>query len=67
MLFESIGVLEDRGLPINLRWIRFLAARADEQKSMQRELLQIMRNLSGNICCAQCCATARKSTMPLHG
>jgi chromosome partitioning protein len=47
MLFESIGVLEDRGLPINLRWIRFLATRADEQNSMQRELLQIMRNLFG--------------------
>jgi chromosome partitioning protein len=47
MLYESIGVLEDRGLPINLRWIRFLATRADEQKSMQRELLQIMRNLFG--------------------
>lgn len=47
MLYESIGALEDRGLPINLRWIRFLATRADEQKSMQRELLQIMRNLFG--------------------
>lgn len=47
MLYESIGVLEDRGLTINLRWIRFLATRADEQKSMQRELLQIMRNLFG--------------------
>ena len=47
MLYESIGVLEDRGFPINLRWIRFLATRADEQKSMQRELLQIMRNLFG--------------------
>ena len=47
MLYESIGVLEDRGLPISLRWIRFLATRADEQKSMQRELLQMMRNLFG--------------------
>lgn len=47
MLYESIGVLEERGLPINLRWIRFLATRADEQKSMQRELLQVMRNLFG--------------------
>lgn len=47
MLCESIGVLNDRGLPINLRWIRFLATRVDEQKSMQRELLQIMRNLFG--------------------
>lgn len=47
MLYESIGVLKERGLPIDLRWIRFLATRADEQKSMQRELLQIMRNLFG--------------------
>lgn len=47
MLHESIGVLEERGLPIDLRWIRFLATRADEQKSMQRELLQVMRNLFG--------------------
>jgi len=47
MLHESIGVLGERGLPINLRWMRFLATRADEQKSMQRELLQIMRNLFG--------------------
>ncbi|MBW4092480.1 MAG: AAA family ATPase [Proteobacteria bacterium] len=47
MLHESIGVLEERGLPINLRWMRFLATRADEQKSMQRELLQVMRNLFG--------------------
>jgi chromosome partitioning protein len=47
MLYESISVLESRGLPIDLRWIRFLATRADEQKSMQRELLQIMRNLFG--------------------
>ena len=47
MLHESMGVLEERGLPIDLRWIRFLATRADEQKSMQRELLQVMRNLFG--------------------
>lgn len=47
MLSESMGVLAERGLPIDLKWIRFLATRADEQKSMQRELLQIMRNLFG--------------------
>ena len=47
MLYESIGALAERDLPINLRWIRFLATRADEQKSMQRELLQIMRTLFG--------------------
>jgi chromosome partitioning protein len=47
MLHESMGVLEERGLPIDLQWIRFLATRADEQKSMQRELLQVMRSLFG--------------------
>jgi chromosome partitioning protein len=47
MLHESIGVLGERGLPIDLRWIRFLATRADEQKSMQRELLQLMKTLFG--------------------
>ena len=47
MLHETIGVLEENGLPIDLSWIRFLATRADEQKSMQRELLQVMRNLFG--------------------
>ncbi len=48
MLHESMGVLEERGLPIDLQWIRFLATRADEQKSMQRELLQVMRTLFGD-------------------
>jgi len=48
MLHESMGVLEERGLPIDLQWIRFLATRADEQKSMQRELLQVMRSLFGD-------------------
>jgi chromosome partitioning protein len=47
MLHESMGVLAERGLPIDLNWIRFVATRADEQKSVQRELLQIMRNLFG--------------------
>jgi chromosome partitioning protein len=48
MLHESMGVLRERGLPIELQWIRFLATRADEQKSMQRELLQVMRALFGD-------------------
>ena len=34
-------------MPIDLGWMRFLATRADEQKSMQRELLQVMRSLFG--------------------
>ena len=47
MLSESMAVLAERNMPINLNWIRFLATRADEQKSMQRELLQMMRSLFG--------------------
>jgi chromosome partitioning protein len=47
MLHETMGVLQERGLPVELRWMRMLATRADEQKSMQRELLGLMRNLFG--------------------
>jgi len=47
MLYETMGALEERGLPINLRWMRLVATRADEQKSMQRELLGLMRSLFG--------------------
>ena len=47
MLYETMGVLEDQDMPINLSWMRMLATRADEGKSMQRELLGIMRNLFG--------------------
>jgi len=42
-----MGVLEEQGLPIDLAWMRMLATRADEQKSMQRELLGVMRALFG--------------------
>ncbi len=47
MLHETMAVLEDRGLPIGLKWFKVLATRADEQKSMQRELLGMMRSLFG--------------------
>jgi len=47
MLHESMEALEERNLPVELRWIRFLTTRADEQKSVQRELLQVMRSLFG--------------------
>lgn len=49
MLHETIRTLEERQLPIDLRWLRLLVARADEQKSMQRELLLLMRNLFGDL------------------
>lgn len=48
MLYETMLTLQERNLPVNLRWLRLLATRADEQKSMQRELLGLMRNLFGD-------------------
>jgi chromosome partitioning protein len=49
MLHETMTTLEERGLPVDLRWMRLLATRADEQKSMQRELLGLMRALFGDM------------------
>jgi chromosome partitioning protein len=49
MLYETMLTLEERHLPINLRWMRLVATRADEQKSMQRELLGLIRNLFGDM------------------
>ena len=49
MLYETMLTLEERQLPIELRWMRLVATRADEQKSMQRELLGLMRNLFGDM------------------
>ena len=48
MLHETIGVLGQAGYPVDLRWIRMLATRADEGKSMQRELLGLMRTVFGD-------------------
>lgn len=48
MLYETMLTLEERQLPIELRWMRLILTRADEQKSMQRELLGLMRNLFGD-------------------
>lgn len=48
MLYETMLTLQERELPIELQWMRFIATRADEQKSMQRELLGLMRNLFGD-------------------
>jgi len=47
MLHETMGVLGSRGFPIDIRWIRMLATRADEGKSIQRELLGMMRRVFG--------------------
>ena len=49
MLHETIQTLQERQLSVDLRWMRLLATRADEQKSMQRELLGLMRNLFGDL------------------
>jgi len=49
MLHETMQTLEERQLPVDLRWLRLLVARADETKSMQRELLGLMRNLFGDL------------------
>ena len=48
MLHETMGVLAERGFSVDLRWIRMLATRADEGKSMQREILGLMRTLFGD-------------------
>ena len=49
MLYETMLTLQERGLPVELRWMRLVATRADEQKSMQRDLLGLMRNLFGDM------------------
>lgn len=49
MLHETMQTLEERQLTIELRWLRLLITRADEQKSMQRELLGLMRGLFGDL------------------
>ena len=49
MLYETLLTLEERQMPVDLRWMRLVATRADEQKSMQRELLGLMRNLFGDM------------------
>lgn len=49
MLYETMLTLEERQMPVDLHWMRLLATRADEQKSMQRELLGLIRNLFGDM------------------
>lgn len=49
LLHETMEILGERDLPVNLNWLRLVATRADEQKSMQRELLALMRNLFGDL------------------
>lgn len=49
MLHETISTLEESGLPISLNWMRLMATRSDEQKSMHREILTLMRSLFGDL------------------
>ncbi len=48
MLHETMGVLAERGYPVDLRWIRMLITRADEGKSIQREITGLMRTVFGD-------------------
>ncbi len=47
MLHETMGVMQERGFELDLKWMRLVATRADEGKSMQRELLGLLRTLFG--------------------
>jgi len=47
MLYETMAVMQEQGMPVELQWLRMIATRADEGKSMQRELLTMMRSLFG--------------------
>ena len=48
MLDETIEQLAERGLAPELQFLRFVASKVDENKSMQKELLQLMRTLFGH-------------------
>lgn len=48
MLDETIEQLAERGLAPELQFLRFVASKVDENKSMQKELLNLMRTLFGH-------------------
>jgi chromosome partitioning protein len=48
MLDETIEQLTERGLAPDLQFLRFVASKVDENKSMQKELLNLMRTLFGH-------------------
>ena len=48
MLDETIEQLAEHGLAPELQFLRFVASRVDENKSMQKELLNLMRTLFGH-------------------
>lgn len=47
MLDETMQVLDDRGMAPDLSFLRFVASKVDENKSMQKELLKLMRQIFG--------------------
>jgi len=48
MLDETIETLAERNLAPTLQFLRFVASKVDENKSMQKELLNLMRTLFGH-------------------
>lgn len=48
MLDETIEQLAERGMAPELQFLRFVGSKVDENKSMQKELLNLMRTLFGH-------------------
>lgn len=48
MLDETMSVLVEHGMAPDLSFLRFVASKVDENKSMQRELLGLMRQIYGH-------------------
>ena len=48
MLDETIQTLSERGFAPALQFLRFVASKVDENKSMQKELLGLMRTIFGH-------------------
>lgn len=48
MLDETIQELAERDLAPSLKFVRFVASKVDENKSMQRELIGLMRSIYGH-------------------
>lgn len=48
MLDETIEQLAERGMAPELQFLRFVASKVDDNKSMQKELLNLMRTLFGH-------------------
>ena len=47
MLDETMQVMDDHGLAPELSFLRFVASKVDENKSMQKELMDLMRQVFG--------------------